>query len=166
MGDFSPRPPRPLTWLSRVAQLKPPPRDPRPTQPGGGFSPLPAGSRGSRWDLSPCPGHTAPTPRWVLWVGNTGGLQGIGWQHPPSPNMTLGVTAQTPSTDRWTCCAGTDTAGQHRRAQGPAAVPGTCVCPQGLGLFAGVRDSVALRGWGPHPSSPAVGWMGHSCPIT
>lgn len=111
----------------------PPARPPRE-----GFSPLPAGARGCRWDRAPCPGYTAPGPRWVLWVGDTGAAESIGWQPPPRAD-----------TEGHRHCAGTDghalpaqpaTVGQHRWAQGPAAV--------------GAHRSVALRGWGPHPMSP------------
>lgn len=105
-------PPRPLTWLPRVGPLKPPPRDPCPTQSGKVSRPFPLVTGAAGGTCPPIPGTQLRPPPGV-WVGDTGGVQGVGWQLPQTRHWGSQYRHRA-GTDGHAVLAQTDPTGQHR----------------------------------------------------
>lgn len=161
MGDILP-PPSALALATQGCPAEAPSPGPPARPPREGFSPLPTGARGCRWDLAPCPGYAAPGPRWVLWVGDTGAAESIGWQPPPQSRHRGSQHRQTQCRDRRTRSA---SPASHR---GPAqAGTGPGCRSRHTRASVGAHRSAALGGWGPHPLAPrrTMGWMGRSRPV-
>lgn len=163
MDDIPPPPlPRPLTWLPRVAPLKPPSPGPPSHPPGKVSRPFPQ----VRVGPGPWPGHTAPAPTGCSGSGIQGrGTAGCRLAAPPTLDTALEVTAHTLWTDRQTCCAGTD---RHRGTDGHRA-PGATTSPRhtrvsaGLGAVCGCLGTLRRSGVGvPIPRPPP--WDGWDTP--